>query len=84
MTKLDKLRQRIEQQPQNVRFEDLDRLLLAYGFGVRQPRRGGSHYFYNKGRVTVTIPRRKQQMPPVYVRLVLEAIEQAEEEVDSE
>ena len=84
MTKLDKLRQRIEQDPKNVRFEDLERLLLAYGFAVRQPGRGGSHCFYSKGRVTITIPRRRQQMPPVYVRLVLEAIDQAEEEVKSE
>jgi predicted RNA binding protein YcfA (HicA-like mRNA interferase family) len=84
MTKLDKLRKRIEQEPKTVRFEDLDRLLLASGFQVRQPGRGGSHYFYSKGRVTVTVPRRRQQMPPVYVRLVLEAIGQAEEEVKSE
>jgi hypothetical protein len=57
---------------------------LAYGFAVREPGRGGSHYSYRKGRVTITVPRRRQQMPPVYVRLVLDAIDQAEEEVKSE
>ena len=65
MTKPDKLRKRIEQEPKNVRFEDLDRLLLAYGLEVRQAGHGGSHHFYSKGRVTITVPRRRQQMPPV-------------------
>ena len=84
MTKLEKLRQRIEEGPAHVRFEDLDRLLQACGFEVRQPGRGGSHYFYRKGCVTVTVPRRRPHVPPIYVRLVLEAIDQAEEEVKSE
>jgi hypothetical protein len=83
VTKLEKLRQRIEEGPAHVRFEDLDRLLQVYGFEVRQPGRGGSHYYYSKGRVKVTIPRRRPHVPPVYARLVLEVIDQAEEEAGS-
>jgi len=31
-----------------VRFEELDRLLKAFGYEPRQPRRGSSHYVYRK------------------------------------
>ena len=84
MAKLEKLRQRIEQGPAHVRFEDLDRLLQACSFEVRQPGRGGSHSYYSKGEVEVTVPRQRSHMRVVYVRLVLEAIDQAEEEARSE
>lgn len=80
MTRLEKLRERIERNPRHVRFEDLDRLLRAHGFEARQPRRGGSHYFYSRGAVYVSIPRRTPHLLPRYVKLALTAIDQAVEE----
>ena len=65
MTQREKLRRRIERNPKAVRFEDLDRLLLAYGFQVRQPGGGSSHYFYKRGRVTISVPRRRPHLLPV-------------------
>jgi hypothetical protein len=56
MTQREKLRQRIEQNPKTVRFQDLDRLL------------------------TVSIPRRRPYVLPIYVKLALAAIDQAEKE----
>ena len=46
MTRREKELERIRNNPTNVRFEDLDRLLRSYGFESRSPR--GSHYFYKK------------------------------------
>ena len=80
MTKLEKLRKRIEEGPKQVRFESLDRLLRAYGFEVRHPRRGGSHHYYSKGRIRISVPKRQPHVLPVYVRLALKAIDQAKEE----
>ena len=80
MTKRDKLRQRIEQNPKAVPFEDLDQLLRASGFEVRQPGSGSSHFFYKRGRITVSIPRRRPHLLPIYIKLALAAIDKAQEE----
>ena len=84
MTKRDKLRQRIEQNPKTVTFEDLDQLLRDSGFVVRQPHSGSSHYFYKRGRVTIAIPRRRPHLLAIYVKQALAAIDRAEEEEDNE
>jgi len=84
MARLWKLRQRIEQAPRQVRFEDLDRLLRGYGFEARPPRRG-SHYVYFKGQHQITVPYRRPHLLESYVRRALELIDQAQwEEEESE
>ena len=80
MTKLEKLRKRIEQRPKHVRFEELDKLLSAYGFGVRQPRRGGSHYFFSRGLMYISIPRHRGFVREHYVKEALDLLRQVEEE----
>jgi len=58
----------------NCAFADLRGLLEAVGFTVRQPGRGGSHYVFKRGPLTITVPRAR----PVkrhYVEAVLELIE---------
>jgi len=80
MSKIEKLRKQIEEGPKHVRFEDLDRLLQACEFEVRQSGHGSSHYFYSKGRVKLSIPRRRPHLLPIYVRLALEAIDLAEQQ----
>ncbi len=74
MSQLDKLRQRIEQNPKSVRFEDLDHLLQGYGF-ARRPGKG-SHHFYWQGEYRVVVPHRRPHVLPIYVKLVLEVIDQ--------
>ncbi len=80
MTKRDKLRQRIEQSPKTVTFEELDQLLRGSGFEVRQPGGGSSHSYYKRGRITVSVPRRRPHLLLIYVKLALAAIEKADEE----
>jgi hypothetical protein len=59
----------------NCDFADLRGLLVASGFSMRQPGRGGSHYVFKRGSLVITVPRAK----PVkrhYVEAVLELIEE--------
>jgi predicted RNA binding protein YcfA (HicA-like mRNA interferase family) len=80
MTQWEKLRRRIEQNPKAVRFEDLDRLLRAYGFSQRPGK--GSHHFYWRGEYRLVIPYRRPHVLPFYVKLALEVIDRAEQEHD--
>lgn len=45
MSKIDKLLQRIQDNPKNVRFEDIESLLDGLGFKIRSK---GSHYTFKK------------------------------------
>jgi hypothetical protein len=45
MSKRQKRLEKIRSNPLNVRFEELDRLLVDYGFQRRQPGGGSSHIF---------------------------------------
>ncbi len=84
MTKRDKLRQRIEQNPKTVTFEELDQLLRGSGFQLRQPGSGSSHFYYKRGRISVSVPRRRPHLLPIYVKLALAAIDKADEEETDE
>jgi hypothetical protein len=75
MSKKQKLLQRLRQNPKNVRFEDIDSLLLSLGFEKRQK---GSHvtYIYQQ-QIRMTIPMRKPFILPVYVKDVLKLLDEA-------
>ncbi len=81
MTKRDKLRRRIQQNPKNVSFRNLQLLLEAYGFELKRTR-GSHHSFVGqvKGQsVLLTVPFRRP-LQPIYVRQALALIEQIEAE----
>ncbi|WP_366924314.1 hypothetical protein MFMK1_001300 [Metallumcola ferriviriculae] len=44
MTKLEKLLQKVKNNPKQVRFQELDKILIRSGFTRRQPGIGSSHY----------------------------------------
>jgi len=46
VTKADKLFADIVNNPKDVRFEDLDKVLRSHGFSRRDPKGGSSHYTY--------------------------------------
>ncbi|APE09101.1 toxin HicA [Rhodococcus pyridinivorans] len=82
MSKAEKLRSRIAQNPRNVRYEDLHRLCVEV-FGP--PRHdGGSHAVFRTpwpGDPRVNIQRGKNgEAKPYQVKQVLAAIEKMEEE----
>lgn len=81
MGKLKKLLEKIKNNPKQVRFEELDRILLRAGFRRRQPGGGSSHYIYTKGEARISVPYRQPHIKAVYVQ---RAISVLEEEMDDE
>lgn len=75
MTRREKLLAKIRQNPKNVPFAQLDRLLRDYGFELRKPS-GGSHYVYVRGPIQMTVPYRRPHLKEHYVKRALELIEE--------
>lgn len=76
MSKRNKQIERWRQNPKNVRFEKLDFLLRALGFESRQK---GSHLTYTNGTHRITVPIDKPFIKPVYIKLVLQIIDELED-----
>ena len=64
---LQKLYERIKNNPKTVRFEEIQKLLLRAGFRERQPRGGTSHYTYTKEGKILTVPYNRPYIKRVYV-----------------
>ena len=61
-----------------MRFEELRKVLEAYGYVMKAPKGGSSHCtFRKKGRPPVTIPRYKP-IKQVYVEMVRDIVEEGE------
>ena len=75
MTKSDKREQTIRRNPNNVRFDDLDIVLLDHGFSRRN--RGTSHFVYIHPLVTdhVNVPHHGTIVKPIYVKKAIAAID---------
>lgn len=71
MSKLEKLIERVKNNPKAVRFEELEKLLVKAGFKKRQSTRGTSHYVYTKNGNHITIPFRKPYILETYVKEAL-------------
>jgi hypothetical protein len=77
MGQREKLLEKLLNNPTNVRFEDLDRLLRLYGYESRP--HGGSHCFYKRiGCRPISVPRSKP-VKEIYVKRVLALIEECAE-----
>lgn len=74
MSKKEKRVKKIFQNPKNVSFSELDKVLKDVGFRVRQPGSGSSHYIYYKEQLQITVPYKKPFVREVYVKRVLEII----------
>ena len=82
MSKLQKLYEKIKNNPKSVRFEELQKLLCRAGFEVRQPRGGSSHYTYTLGGKLITVPYDRPFIKRIYVELAIEQIGEFYEEDD--
>jgi predicted RNA binding protein YcfA (HicA-like mRNA interferase family) len=71
-------RRRLAQRPNAVRFGELERLLILYGWEL--DRTSGSHYIYRRGTDKAIIPFRRPHVLGVYVRAVLKLTEEADNE----
>lgn len=78
MSKWDKLLCRLYSLSPDLRFEELQKILEAYGYTMTAPKSGSSHYtFRKKGRNIITIPKHKP-IKRVYINLVRETVEMEE------
>ncbi len=62
----------LERSPKGVRVEDLLAVLRDHGFVIRAGTRHG--YIAVRGKQTLTIPRHRKVLLPVYVRLAVKFI----------
>ncbi len=87
MSKKEKLLHKIRQNPKNVRYDEIDKILSWYGFGRRQASKGTSHYVYilrAAGKFyRLTIPFKRPFIKRVYIRKALEILDELEIEADS-
>lgn len=74
MAKKDKLFQRLKNSPNNVNFAEIRQLLELEGFIL--DRITGSHHIFQKADIIFAIPVHRNRVKSVYVRRVIELIEQ--------
>ncbi len=74
MTKKDKLFEKIRNNPKNVRFSDIKKLLADEGFFLE--RITGSLHIFRKDDIIFVIPQHKNLVKSVYVKRVIEIIEE--------
>ena len=80
MSKWDKLLARIKTLSNDIRFEELKKILESYGYKMNSPKGGSSHFiFRKKGCASITIPKQKP-IKKVYVELVREIVEKEEKD----
>lgn len=83
MTKREKRVRKIFQNPKEVPFKELDKVLKDLDFEVRQPKSGSSHYVYTKGSVQISVPYKRPFVKQVYIKRVLEIIGGEQDEKES-
>ncbi len=84
MSKWDKLLYRIKSMSSDVRFDEIKKILEAYGYMMNSPKGGSSHCIFRKpGCNPITIPKHKP-IKKVYVELVKAVIESEEKKDESD
>lgn len=75
MSQWDKLLDRVCSLSKDLRFEELRRILESYGYEMKSPKGGSSHYTFRKpGCMPITIPKH-EPIKKVYVQMVKEVVE---------
>ena len=65
----------IIQNPKDVDFEIIKRLLEQFGYSCRQPKKGSSHYVFRKdGIYPITFPKNKP-VKTVYVKEIIKILD---------
>ena len=72
-------REKLKSNPQKIRFEEVDKVLLSTGFTKRQPRRGSSHFTYTLNDIMITIPYKKPYIKSRYIREVVDLLDKLDD-----
>lgn len=74
MSRWDKLLARITSLSGDLRFEELRKVLESYGYEMRAPHSGSSHYTFRRpGCTPITIPRH-EPIKRIYIEMVREIV----------
>ena len=80
MSQLEKLIDAILKGNKNLRFEELSKVLVRFGYTMEQPRGGSSHYTFRKKECApITIPKH-QPLKKIYIEMVAEVLRSSIEE----
>lgn len=75
MSQWDKLIKRISLLAKDIRFDELRKVLESYGYKMKSPSGGSSHYTFRKsGCQPITIPKH-EPIKKVYVEMVRQIVE---------
>ena len=75
MSSWDKLLARILSLSKDLRFDELRKVLEEYGYNMKAPRSGSSHYTFRKpGCMPITVPKH-EPIKKVYVEMVRQVVE---------
>ena len=78
MSRFEKLLQKINKLDKNLRFDEIKKFLLSYGYEFKFPHGGSSHATFRKdGYDSITIPPH-EPIKRIYALLIKEAIERIE------
>lgn len=78
MSKWDKLIAKLQGSPNEMRFQDLAKILEKYGYTMKETGGGSSHCTFRKvGYAPITIPRHGS-ITKTYIEMVREVIESQE------
>ena len=84
MSKWDKLINRLLSIPADARFDELRKVLEAYGYSMSGTGGGSSHFtFRKKGKPPITIPAH-EPIKKVYVEMVRDVVLEEKENEESE
>ena len=78
MSKIEKLRKKMQNNPKDWRIEDVEKLARAYGFAWEEGKGSHKNFYHKKLRNILTIPC-KRPIKPTYIKQLLELIEEIEE-----
>ena len=75
MSKWDKLLQRIQSLSNDLRFEEVRKILEAYGYTMKGSSGGSSHFTFRKpGCAPITITKH-EPIKTVYIKMIREIVE---------
>lgn len=78
MSKWEKLLDRVTALSADIRFAELKGILESYGYEMRTPSGGSSHYTFRKaGKSPITIPKH-EPIKKIYIQMVRAVIESEE------
>ena len=80
MGQWEKLLEKVRSLSSDIRFEELKKILESYGYSMKSPGNGSSHYTFRKrGYSPITIPKHNT-IKRVYIEMVREVVEREEAE----